>query len=406
MTWRTLAVGHEQQLGDTGADRHRGGDAGQAAAAPGRNSRAVARRQRRVGDPGRPHEPARWPISPVSPGRRPRWSRAVTDADLVFFDGTFWSSDELIALGLGTRRAEEMAHWPVGGPDGSLPFLSRLRGRRILIHINNTNPVLRAGSAEQRAVARRPASRSPPTAWRSRCERRRSDAAGRPKSSSARLRAEGVRRYHDQHPFHQRMHAGALSRAELQAWTLNRYYYQTRIPIKDAVIVSKSEDPAFRRAWIRRIHDHDGRGRGGLALWLRLAEAVGPGPRGGRELPARAARRALRVRFLRDAVPREPAGRGRGVVADRDVRARSDVQADRRVGAALSLGRRRSAGVLPRPRPARAPRRRRGAGLRGRRTRRPAPLQEMCVAALVRKTEILWHLVDCVQAASAGAPPA
>ncbi len=75
------------------------------------------------------------------------------------------------------------------------------------------------------------------------------------------------------------MHAGKLSRAELQAWTLNRYYYQTRIPIKDAIIVSKSEDPAFRRAWIRRVHDHDGSADdgsdGGLALWLRLAEAVG-----------------------------------------------------------------------------------------------------------------------------------
>ena len=99
----------------------------------------------------------------------------------------------------------------------------------------------------------------------------------------ARLRAEGVRRYHDQHPFHQRMHAGALSRQELQTWTLNRYYYQTRIPIKDAIIVSKSEDPAFRRAWLRRIQDHDGTetagepggSDGGLALWLRLAEAVG-----------------------------------------------------------------------------------------------------------------------------------
>jgi pyrroloquinoline-quinone synthase len=58
---------------------------------------------------------------------------------------------------------------------------------------------------------------------------------------------------------------------------LNRYYYQTRIPIKDAIIVSKSEDPAFRRMWIRRIHEHDGEaeGEGGLALWLRLAQGVG-----------------------------------------------------------------------------------------------------------------------------------
>jgi pyrroloquinoline-quinone synthase len=93
----------------------------------------------------------------------------------------------------------------------------------------------------------------------------------------ARLRAEGETRYHDRHPFHLRMHAGELSREELQGWTLNRYYYQTRIPIKDAIILSKSDDPEFRRKWIRRIHDHDGteQGEGGLALWLRLAQGVG-----------------------------------------------------------------------------------------------------------------------------------
>lgn len=93
----------------------------------------------------------------------------------------------------------------------------------------------------------------------------------------ARLRAEGSARYHDHHPFHLRMHAGTLCREQLQAWVRNRYYYQTRIPIKDALIVAKSEDPAFRRAWIRRIHDHDGEaeGEGGLAQWLRLARGVG-----------------------------------------------------------------------------------------------------------------------------------
>jgi pyrroloquinoline quinone biosynthesis protein B len=78
--------------------------------------------------------------------------RAVTEADALFFDGTFWSSDELIKLGLGTRRAEEMSHWPLGGPEGSAAFLARQRGRKILIHINNTNPILREGSAEQRAL--------------------------------------------------------------------------------------------------------------------------------------------------------------------------------------------------------------------------------------------------------------
>ncbi|KYG09037.1 pyrroloquinoline quinone biosynthesis protein C [Sorangium cellulosum] len=93
----------------------------------------------------------------------------------------------------------------------------------------------------------------------------------------ARLRDEGARRYHDNHGFHQRMHRGELSRREIQGWVLNRYYYQTRIPIKDALILSKSEDPAFRRLWMHRVVDHDGarEGEGGLALWLRLADGVG-----------------------------------------------------------------------------------------------------------------------------------
>jgi pyrroloquinoline-quinone synthase len=93
----------------------------------------------------------------------------------------------------------------------------------------------------------------------------------------ARLRAEGERRYHDRHPFHLKMHEGSLSRGQIQAWVINRYYYQTRIPIKDALILSRSEDPAFRRLWIHRIHDHDGHaeGEGGLELWLRLAAGVG-----------------------------------------------------------------------------------------------------------------------------------
>ena len=80
-------------------------------------------------------------------------SAAASSADAVFFDGTFWSSDELIALGASTRRAEDMAHWPIGGPEGSLQFLAGLpASRRILIHINNTNPMLREDSAERALV--------------------------------------------------------------------------------------------------------------------------------------------------------------------------------------------------------------------------------------------------------------
>jgi pyrroloquinoline-quinone synthase len=84
-------------------------------------------------------------------------------------------------------------------------------------------------------------------------------------------------RYHHRHPFNVRMHEGRLAPEEIRRWVLNRYYYQTRIPIKDGLILTKAEDPGFRRGWIRRIHDHDGtsEGEGGLELWLRLAEAVG-----------------------------------------------------------------------------------------------------------------------------------
>ena len=79
--------------------------------------------------------------------------RALDGAACVFFDGTFWANDELASLGLGTKRAQDMAHWPVGGPDGSLAALAGLGARRrILIHINNTNPILRDDSPERAAV--------------------------------------------------------------------------------------------------------------------------------------------------------------------------------------------------------------------------------------------------------------
>ena len=94
---------------------------------------------------------------------------------------------------------------------------------------------------------------------------------------AAALRAVGEERYHHRHPFNVRMHQGQLSRRAIQLWVANRYYYQTRIPIKDGHILAKSPEAAFRREWVQRLHDHDGRcaGEGGLELWLQLAEAVG-----------------------------------------------------------------------------------------------------------------------------------
>jgi pyrroloquinoline quinone biosynthesis protein B len=81
-------------------------------------------------------------------------SRARIDGcDVVLFDGTFWSADELTKPGLMNKRAEDMAHWPIGGVDGSLAALAMHRGgRKIYTHINNTNPILREDSPERRAV--------------------------------------------------------------------------------------------------------------------------------------------------------------------------------------------------------------------------------------------------------------
>ncbi len=93
----------------------------------------------------------------------------------------------------------------------------------------------------------------------------------------AALRRVGEERYHHRHPFHLLMHEGKLSRGQLQAWALNRYYYQSIIPIKDAIILSRATDPSFRRVWRKRIVDHDGdeQRKGGILRWIKLAEAAG-----------------------------------------------------------------------------------------------------------------------------------
>lgn len=217
-----------------------------------------------------------------------------------------------------------------------------------------------------------------------------------------RLRAEGQRRYHDQHPFHALMHEGGSSREQLQAWTLNRFYYQTRIPIKDAIILAKSEDAAFRRVWLERVRDHDGRepdgADGGLELWLRLAEAVGL---------ARAEVRSLErvlpgVRFACDAYVTL-------------VRERSLLEA---VASSLTeffapdlMTRRIQAWERHYPWvKAETLDYFRNRVTRARRDSHEAvdyvvehaktyELQTLCVDALIRKTEILWQLLDSVEAA-------
>jgi pyrroloquinoline-quinone synthase len=91
------------------------------------------------------------------------------------------------------------------------------------------------------------------------------------------LRAVGAARYHNLHPFHHQMVSGALTKGQMQAWALNRYCYQAVIPRKDAAILMRAEDPAFRAEWRKRIEDHDGDDgwSGGIARWLKLATGLG-----------------------------------------------------------------------------------------------------------------------------------
>ncbi len=93
----------------------------------------------------------------------------------------------------------------------------------------------------------------------------------------ARLRQIGAERYHDKHPFHHLLHSGGCSPDQVRAWVINRFYYQSRIPMKDAAFMSRVDDPVLRRAWRSRIEDHDGtaENEGGIQRWLRLADAVG-----------------------------------------------------------------------------------------------------------------------------------
>lgn len=77
------------------------------------------------------------------------------ETDLLLFDGTFWTDDELISLGIGDRRAREMDHQPISGAGGSLSRLATLsRPRKVYTHINNTNPMLLEGSPERATVER------------------------------------------------------------------------------------------------------------------------------------------------------------------------------------------------------------------------------------------------------------
>ena len=157
VTWRALKLGREEEL--LAADGRESGLLVEAVAAPGKPPIHLEG----LAAPD-PEDSIGLRVREASTGRRlayfaatagltPAMRDVLAEADGVFFDGTFWSSDELPALGLGVKRAEDMAHLPIGGAGGSLAQLRDLRAaRRIYIHVNNTNPILHEDSAERRDV--------------------------------------------------------------------------------------------------------------------------------------------------------------------------------------------------------------------------------------------------------------
>jgi coenzyme PQQ biosynthesis protein C len=98
-----------------------------------------------------------------------------------------------------------------------------------------------------------------------------------PEELEAKLRDIGSRRYHRLHPFHHLLHGGKCTKGQVQAWALNRYYYQAMIPVKDASLIARCLDTDIRREWRSRLVDHDGTaaGEGGIARWLKLTDGLG-----------------------------------------------------------------------------------------------------------------------------------
>ena len=170
------------------------------------------------------------------------------------------------------------------------------------------------------------------------------------------VRREGEDRYHDHHRYHRLMHDGKLTREQLQQWVLNRYYYQTRVPIKDALILSSRRIRSFAACGsaASAITTATRQGEGGLELWLRLAEGVGLD----REDVASCRSVLPGVRFACDgyvvAGARADAAGGGGLVADRVLLARPHDQAGAGLGEALPVDQQGHAGVLPHPAAARA----------------------------------------------------
>ena len=382
---------------------HRGGaGAGQAAAAPGRPSRAAIRSTTSAWwcAMERAAVTLAWfpSVARPTPARRAGAARGAT---LMFFDGTFCVDDELRARA-EAPGAREMGHWPVGGAEGARPVWRALPARhKWLVHVNNTNPLL---------ARRRPERAAPARGSEIELARRLDVTLAHvaalspaiPSSSACATRARAAITITTR--FIWRCTRARSRARSCRPGCANRYYYQTRIPIKDALILSKSEDPAFRRMWMHRIIDHDG------AATAKAASRCGCGWRRAVGLDASevaSCRGVLPgVRFACDAyveLVRERTLLEAVASSLTEFFAPDLMQArHRRLGAALPVG-----GATRRWRTSARACRARGRdaeealALRGRARAHAASCRSAAWRRWCARREILWHLLDCVAAAYA-----
>ena len=246
----------------------------------------------------------------------------------------------MIRVGVSTKRARDIGHLPQSGAGGMLEWLDRLPAgvRKILIHINNTNPILERVVRRGRASSSAAASRWRRTAWKSPCERepctlepgrssRRSCEAGRRLSHPSSLQCAVEFRQGEPR---------ADSAAGSRTATTTRSASRSRTP----PFSPNCPDRAVRRNWVQRILDHDGYGEdpGGIDSWLRLAEAVGLSREAVERPFRRAAGRAVRGRCVcQFRAPRAVAGSGL-LLADRAVRARRFTSSGSPTGRSITPG--------------------------------------------------------------------
>ncbi len=218
-----------------------------------------------------------------------------------------------------------------------------------------------------------------------------------PQAFESHLRQIGATRYHNLHPFHRLLHSGELDKTQVQAWALNRYIYQSRIPVKDAIIVSRLPTPELRANWRRRLEDHDGSDGtdGGIARWLKLTDGLGLDRETvkaeAQALPATIFAAGAYVHFVRDRslleavassltelfAPKIIAERVEGMLAGYDFVSRETLSY---FGARLTQAPRDSDFALH-------------YCIRHATTRAD---QDLCLAALIFKCNVLWSMLDAL----------